>query len=314
MSFRGIRFVPDGTRIDFVRHRFAAFAVTATLLAASVGSLALQGLNLGIDFSGGILLEIAAEAPIDIAEIRAKLEPLRLGDVSLQHFGSPDQALIGIAAQGSEEANAEALRSVRTVLGDAVEYRRAEQVGPKVGAELLRDGVIATVLAVLAIGAYVYFRFEWQFAVAALVATAHDVLATVGLYSVLQLEFNLTAVAAVLTLAGYSVNDTVVVFDRVRELLRRHKSGDMKTIVNLSVNQTLSRTVMTSGTTLLAVIPLLLFGGSALFNFSLAIFWGIVIGTYSSVFVAGSLLLYMPPPRGTRAAAVEAEARREAAQ
>lgn len=314
MSFRGIRFVPDGTRIDFVRHRFAAFAVTATLLAASVGSLALQGLNLGIDFSGGILLEIAAETPIDIAEIRAKLEPLRLGDVSLQHFGSPDQALIGIAAQGREEANAEALRSVRTVLGDAVEYRRTEQVGPKVGAELLRDGVIATVLAVLAIGAYVYFRFEWQFAVAALVATAHDVLATVGLYSVLQLEFNLTAVAAVLTLAGYSVNDTVVVFDRVRELLRRHKSGDMKTIVNLSVNQTLSRTVMTSGTTLLAVIPLLLFGGSALFNFSLAIFWGIVIGTYSSVFVAGSLLLYMPPPRGTRTAAVEAEARREAAQ
>lgn len=314
MSFRGIRFVPDGTRIDFVRHRFAAFAVTAILLAASVGSLAFQGLNLGIDFSGGILLEIAAQAPIDIADIRAKLEPLRLGDVSLQHFGSPDQALIGIAAQGSEEANAEALRSVRSVLGDDVEYRRTEQVGPKVGAELLRDGIIATVLAVLAIGAYVYFRFEWQFAVAALVATGHDVLATVGLYSVLQLEFNLTAVAAVLTLAGYSVNDTVVVFDRIRELLRRHKSGDMKAIVNLSVNQTLSRTVMTSGTTLLAVIPLLLFGGSALFNFSLAIFWGIVIGTYSSVFVAGSLLLYMPPPRGTRTAAAEAEARREAAQ
>lgn len=313
MSFRGIRFVPDGTRIDFVRQRFVAFAVTGILVAVSLGSLALQGLNLGIDFSGGILIEIAADEPIDVAEMRRQLEPLQLGDVSLQHFGSPQQALIGIAAQGSEEANAEALRAVRDVLGEELEYRRTEQVGPKVGAELLRDGVIATILAVLAIGAYVYFRFEWQFAVSALVATAHDVLVTVGLYSILQLEFSLTAVAAVLTLAGYSVNDTVVVFDRVRELLRRHKAVDMKWIINLSVNQTLSRTVMTSVTTLLAVVPLLLFGGSALFSFSLAIFWGIVIGTYSSVFVAGSLLLYMPPLQGIRAPAVESEAPRESA-
>ena len=313
MSFRGIRFVPDGTRIDFVRQRFIAFAVTGILIAASLGSLALQGLNLGIDFSGGILIEVAADEPIDVAEMRRRIEPLQLGDVSLQHFGSPEQVLIGIGAQGSEEANAEALRAVRDVLGEELEYRRTEQVGPKVGAELLRDGIIATVLAVLAIGAYVYFRFEWQFAVSALVATAHDVLVTVGLYSVLQLEFSLTAVAAVLTLAGYSVNDTVVVFDRIRELLRRHKAVDMKWIINLSVNQTLSRTVMTSVTTLLAVVPLLLFGGSALFSFSLAIFWGIIIGTYSSVFVAGSLLLYMPPLQGNRAPAAEGEARRETA-
>ena len=297
MAFHGIRFVPDGTKIDFVRQRFVAFAFTGLLLLVTIVSLATQGLNLGIDFKGGVLMEVASPAPVDMGDMRGRLESLGLGEIDLQQFGSPNQALIRVQAQETEEASKAAVDAIRGTLGDSWEYRRVELVGPKVGGELFQDGVTATVLAVLAIGVYVYFRFEWQFAVSALFATGHDVLMALGLFSVLGLDFNLTAVAALLALAGYSVNDTVVVFDRIRELLRRQKNPDMAAIINLSINQTLARTVLTSGTTLLAVLPLLLFGGSTLFNFSLAVFWGVLIGTFSSVYVAGALLLYLPAIR-----------------
>jgi len=297
VAFHGIRFVPDGTKIDFVRQRFVAFAFTGLLLLVTVVSLAVQGLNLGIDFKGGVLMEVASPAPVNMADLRGRLDGLGLGEVDLQQFGSPNQALIRVQAQETEEASKAAVESIRQTLGDSWEYRRVELVGPKVGGELFQDGVTATVLAVLAIGVYVYFRFEWQFAVSALLATGHDVLIALGLFSVLGLDFNLTAVAALLALAGYSVNDTVVVFDRIRELLRRQKNPDMAAIINLSINETLARTVLTSGTTLLAVLPLLLFGGSTLFNFSLAVFWGVLIGTFSSVYVAGALLLYLPAIR-----------------
>lgn len=294
MAFRGISLIPTGTNFDFVGHRHIAFAVTGLLFLITIVSLPIRGLNFGIDFIGGTVIEIAAPQAIDIGQIRTELSGLELGQVDIQEFGAPNQALIRVQAQATETEDAEAVRKVREALGTAYDYRRVERVGPKVGSELLRDGLIATTLAILGIGIYVYFRFEWQFALAAFVATFHDVLVTVGLFSVLQLEFDLTAIAALLTLAGYSVNDTVVVFDRIRELLRKNKSMDLRTILNLSVNQTLSRTTMTSFTTLLALVPLLLFGGATLENFSVSMTWGVLIGTYSSIFVAATLLLYMP--------------------
>jgi preprotein translocase SecF subunit len=186
---------------------------------------------------------------------------------------------------------------VLDTLGSTYEKRRVDVVGPTVGSELLHAGILATVLAMLAISLYVALRFEWQFGLAALIATFHDVLTTVGLYAVLQLDFNLTAVAALLTLAGYSINDTVVVFDRIRETLRRQRAPSLRDVINDAVNQTLSRTTMTAGTTLLALLPLVFMGGPTLFNFSAALTWGILVGTYSSIYVAAALLLYMPPLR-----------------
>lgn len=295
---RLLRLVPENTKIDFVAKRRAAFAISFALIVATLASLAIQGLNFGIDFRGGILIEAQAPEPVDIAELRSQLATLDLGEVQLQEFGSPRDILIRIQQQqGGEGEQRAAIEQVRGLLGDDYEYRRVELVGPKVGSELLRDGLIATALAILGITLYVAFRFEWQFGVAALVATFHDVVTTVGLYSILGLDFDLTAVAALLTLAGYSINDTVVVFDRIREILRKHKSADLATVINMAVNQTLSRTVLTSGTTLAAILPLLIFGGSTLANFTVALTWGILIGTFSSVFVAASLLLYMKPLR-----------------
>lgn len=295
---RLLRLVPENTNIDFVAKRRLAFAFSLVLLLATLASLVVQGLNLGIDFRGGILIEAQAPEPVDVGKLRSQLGTLDLGEVQLQEFGSPRDILIRIQQQeGGETGQRDAIEQVRALLGDTYEYRRVELVGPKVGDELLRDGLLATALAIIGITLYVAFRFEWQFGVAALVATFHDVVVTVGLYSVLGLDFDLTAVAALLTLAGYSINDTVVVFDRIREILRKHKSADLPTVINMAVNQTLSRTVLTSGTTLIAILPLLIFGGSTLANFTVALTWGIVLGTFSSVFVAASLLLYMKPLR-----------------
>ncbi|MBI1272946.1 MAG: protein translocase subunit SecF [Alphaproteobacteria bacterium] len=297
-----LHFVPPDTKVDFVAARWWGFGVTIALMIVTVVSLAVQGLNLGIDFKGGILIEAKAPQAVDIGALRGELGALQLGEVSLQEFGAPTDILIRLQRQeGGEDAQQNAVQRVRERLGDAYEYRRVEVVGPTVGDELFRAGVIASVLAVLAIALYVAVRFEWQFGVAAMAATLHDLIVTIGLFSVLQLDFNLTAVAALLTLAGYSVNDTVVVFDRIREVLRRQKAHDLRKVINDSVNQTLSRTVMTSGTVLVAVLPLVFWGGETLFNLSLALTWGLLIGTYSSIYVAASLLLYMPPLRQVKA-------------
>jgi len=264
----------------------------------TVISLFVRGLNLGIDFKGGILIEAQAPQAVDMSALRSDLATLNLGEVTLQQYGKPSDVLIRIQRQnGDEAAQNTAIKSVRDKLGTNYDYRRVEVVGPTVGTELLHAGVWATILAMIAISIYVAVRFEWQFGLAALIATSHDVLTTVGMYSVLQLDFNLTAVAALLTLAGYSINDTVVVFDRIRETLRRQKATDLRTIINDSVNQTLSRTTMTAGTTLLALLPLVFMGGPTLINFSAALTWGIFVGTYSSIYVAAALLLYMPPLR-----------------
>lgn len=297
-----LRLVPDGTKFDFVRQRFIAFAVTGFMLVGTVVALLTMGLNLGIDFSGGILIEARAPEAVNVSALRQKLDTLNLGEVELQNFGGPQDVLMRIQRQpGGDAAQAVAVEKVRTLLGSGYDYRRTEVVGPRVGNELMHDGILATVLAIVAIGVYVALRFEWQFGLAALLATFHDVVTTVGLFSVLHLEFNLTAIAALLTLAGYSINDTVVVFDRVRETLRRSKNADMRQVINDSVNQTLSRTLLTSSITLMAILPMVIWGGETLSNFTTAITFGIFVGTYSSIFVAGSFLIYLPPVRALAA-------------
>jgi preprotein translocase subunit SecF len=301
MFLRPIHFIPSDTKIDFVAKRWWAFSVTILLVLITIVSLCVKGLNFGIDFKGGILIEAklqdtGAQQAVDISALRAEMATLNLGEVELQQYGSPDDVLIRVQLQpGDEATQMQTAQTVHDKLGDAYQYRRVEVVGPTVGKELLNAGIIATVLALLAISLYVAVRFEWQFGVAALIATTHDVFTTIGLYSVLQLDFNLTSVAALLTLAGYSINDTVVVFDRIRETLRRQKQPSLRDVINDSVNQTLSRTTMTAGTTLLALLPLVFMGGPTLINFSAALTWGILVGTYSSIYVAAAFLLYMPP-------------------
>jgi preprotein translocase SecF subunit len=298
MRILPIHFIPADTHIDFVSRRWWAFSLSIILVLVTVGALLIKGLNLGIDFKGGILLEVRAPQAVDIAALRDTLGVLNLGEVSLQQFGEPTDVLIRIQRQQGDDARQmKAVQTVLDKLGSAYEKRRVEVVGPTVGSELLHAGILATVLAMGAISLYVALRFEWQFGLAALIATFHDVLTTVGLYAVLQLDFNLTAVAALLTLAGYSINDTVVVFDRIRETLRRQRATDLRSVINDAVNQTLSRTTMTAGTTLLALLPLVFMGGPTLINFSAALTWGILVGTYSSIYVAAALLLYMPPLR-----------------
>ena len=290
-----LRFFPDDARFDFVGNRFWAFAFDGFLALAAVVSLFVNGLNLGIDFTGGVVVEVSQEAPIDIASLRAKIAALEFGDVNVQGVDNSMSALIRVQPRddaGGDQTAAAA--RMKESLGEGFTFNKVDVVGPKVSNELFTSGILATVLAVLMIAVYVAFRFEWQFGIAAVLSTGHDVLMGVGLFSILQLDFNLTSVAALLLLAGYSINDTVVVFDRIRENRRKFKSIGMPQLINESVNTTLGRTVMTSAATAVSVLPLLFFGGEVLFGFAACILWGIAIGTYSSIFVAGAILLYLP--------------------
>ncbi len=289
-----IMLMPQEFSFDFIGKRTIAVVFSCLLIVASLGSLAVQKLNFGIDFAGGILMEVRAEQPVEVSAVRDQVSALGLGDVSITTFGEEGRdLLIRIQRQdGDEEAQTAALSIVQETLGETYEYRRTELVGPKVGRELIVDGALAVGLALLAICIYIWFRFEWQFAVGATIALTHDVIATIGLFSIFQLEFNLTTVAAVLTIAGYSINDTVVAYDRVREKLRKFKKLPLPDLVNLALNKVLSRTLLTSFTTLLAVTALSIFGGEVLRGFSLALMWGVVIGTYSSIYVAMPVLIY----------------------
>jgi preprotein translocase subunit SecF len=305
---RFLRLVPVNTSIPFIAWRKVFFAFSIAMVAASIALFAVRGLNYGIDFRGGILLDVQTDGPADLGSMRSALSGLGLGEVALQEFGAPDTVLIRLQEQdGGEEAQQAAVARVKEVLGPGVEYRRTEFVGPKVSDELFRDGLYAVTLSMLAMLVYIWFRFEWQFGLAAVVALLHDVLATIGLFSLLGLEFNLSTVAAMLTIAGYSINDTVVVFDRVRENLRKYKTMDLAEVFNLSINATLSRTTMTSFTTLLALFALYVLGGEVIRGFSLAMIWGIVVGTYSSICVAVPLLLYLNVRRGAPSNDVTAE-------
>ena len=287
-----LKLVPSDTSINFLKHRRIAFIFSLFLVASSIGLFVVKGLNLGIDFKGGILIEARnTTGPADISGLRADLGQLGLGDISLQEFGTPTDVLVRVQRQeGDEKAQIAAIAAISSTLGDSYDIRRTEFVGPTVGAELAEKGMLAVACALLAIMVYIWFRFEWQFSIAAILALAHDVLSTVGLFALTSFEFNLATVAAILTIAGYSINDTVVVFDRVRENLRRYKSYEIEDIINKSLNETLSRTVMTSFTTLLALLAITIFGGAVLRDFALAMIWGVLIGTYSSIFVAVGFL------------------------
>jgi preprotein translocase SecF subunit len=302
-----LRFLPEATRINFVGARYVAFAIDGLLLLASIVSIAIHGFNLGIDFTGGVLMEVQAKQQrvIDIADMRSQVSALGFKETQIQYFGGgecdkPANSCVLIRVQpDSDAADQATAQKIRAKLGEGYNYRRAEIVGPKVSGELFHAGVIATLLAVLAIGAWVAVRFEWQYGISAALATGHDVLVTAGLYSILHLDFTLTSIAALLTLAGYSINDTVVVFDRIRENRRKYKRTSLPELINLSTNQMLTRTILTSVATAVSLVPLLIFGGPSLFDFSAAILFGIVVGTFSSIYVAAALLLYLPAPAGS---------------
>jgi preprotein translocase SecF subunit len=290
-----IRRLPLNPKIDFLGRRKIFLVFSACLMAASLLAITIMGLNLGVDFRGGILIEIQTNEPADLADLRRRLGGLGLGQVTLQEFGAPNDVLINVERQdGDEKAQIKAIAIVKDELGGQVaEYRRVEFVGPKVGGELKQAGLTATLLALLGIGVYIWFRFEWQFAAAALAALIHDIISTIGFFALIQIEFNLATLAAVLTIAGYSINDTVVIFDRVRETLRKYKKLFMLDLLNLALNGTLSRTLLTSVTTLIALICLFAFGGQVIRGFSAGLIWGILIGTYSSIGLAVPLLSFM---------------------
>ena len=295
MALIPLRLVPADTKIDFIGRRNLAFVFSAVLMALSVGFFAVKGLNYGIDFKGGILMEVRTPGAADLPELRDKLSGLGLGEVALQEFGEPTDVLIRVERQpGGEKAQMRAVEVVKGALGsDVASYRRVEFVGPKVGGELIRAGTIAVILSIFVIMVYVWFRFEWQFSIGAVVALTHDVISTIGIFSVVGLEFNLATVAAILTIAGYSINDTVVVFDRIRENLRKYKAMGVEELLNQSINQTLSRTILTSVTTLLALFAIFFFGGEVIADFAFALIWGVLIGTYSSIWIASPILLFL---------------------
>ncbi len=292
---KGLRFIPSDTRIGFLRIRMATFILSGLLILASVGLFFTVGLNYGIDFRGGTLIEIRNKSgPVDLADVRAKISNLGLGDVQIQEFGAPTDVLIRIEQQpGGEKKQQIAIGKVKATLGDSVEYRRVEVVGPTVSGELIQSGAIAVLVAIFSVLVYIWFRFEWQFSVGAVAALVHDVVLTIGLFCLLQLEFGLSIIAAILTIVGYSLNDTVVVFDRVRENLRKYKKLPLPDLLDLSINDTLSRTILTSVTTMIALLSLYIFGGQVIRGFTFAMIWGVIVGTYSSVYVASPLLLLL---------------------
>lgn len=296
-----IKLIPENPNLPFLGLRKTFFALSTALVVAAVALFSTMGLQYGIDFTGGIMIEVKTPEPGQIGDMRDRLKGLGLGAVELQEFGAPDDILIRVQPQdGGEEAQAAAVNAVKQALGDGMEYRRTEVVGPKVSGELFLSGLYAVISAILAILIYIWFRFEWQFGLGAVIALTHDVVSTIGVFALIQHEFNLATVAAVLTIAGYSINDTVVVYDRVRENLRKYKTMPMEELLNKSANETLSRTVMTSVTTLLALLALYFLGGEIIRDFAFAMIWGVVVGTYSSVCLAVPLLLRLGVQRGPR--------------
>jgi preprotein translocase subunit SecF len=293
---RLLRIVPDDTKFDFMRFRRVSFPISAMLSIAAILLYFFHGLNFGIDFVGGTLIEVQSKAgPADLAKMRSSIEALNLGEAQLQQFGAPTDVLIRIPEQpGGEQAQQAAVAKVRGALGDAVEYRRVEVVGPRVSTELLAKGTIGLMLAIIAILIYLWFRFEWQFALGAMIANVHDLVLTVGFMSLTQIDFDLTSIAALLTILGYSLNDTVVIYDRIREMLRRYKKMPMPDLLNISVNSTLSRSIITHVTVTLALLALFLFGGQAIHSFTATMMFGVVlVGTYTSVFIAAPVLIYL---------------------
>jgi len=307
---RLLRIVPDDTKFNFMRFRRISFPLSAVLSIIAMLLYFNHGLNFGIDFVGGTLMEVQQKTgPADLAKMRATLTGLSLGDVQLQQFGDANNVLIRIPQQpGGENAQQAAVEKVRGALGSDIEYRRIEVVGPRVSTEFLANGTLGLVLAIIAILVYLWFRFEWQFALGAMIANVHDLVLTIGFMSLLQIDFDLTSIAALLTILGYSLNDTIVIYDRIREMLRRYKRMSMPDLLNISVNATLSRSIITHVTVTLALLALFFFGGHAIHSFTTTMLFGVVlVGTYTSVFIAAPILIYLGVGQGRDAAITDHE-------
>ena len=302
-----LRIVPDDTKFDFMRFRRVSFPSSAILSIVAICLYFFVGLNFGIDFVGGTLLEVKTMSggAADLAKMRSSVDGLGLGEIQLQEFGTPDRVLIRIPQQpGGEAAQNTAKEKVKTALGNEVSVEREEVVGPRISTEMLATSTIGLMAAILAILIYLWFRFEWQFALGAMVANVHDLVLTIGYMCLMQIDFDLSSIAALLTILGYSLNDTVVIYDRIREMLRRYKRMSMPDLLNISVNSTLSRSIVTHVTVTLSLLALLLFGGHAIHSFVSTMIFGVVlVGTYTSVFIAAPILIYLGV--GTTRAAVE---------
>jgi preprotein translocase subunit SecF len=298
MRWKPIRFIPDGTRIPFmIISRFGYF-VSGILCAIAIGLFFNPGLNFGIDFKGGSVITIRTPGAANIDDLRSKLGSLGLGDVELQEFGSPNDILIRLEAQaGGDVAEQAAVTKIKQTLGDKIEYRSIESVGPKVSGELTEQAIGAVLISILFVLIYLWARFEWQFAVAGVATLLHDTVLSIGLFSLIGLEFNLSIIAAILTIIGYSLNDTVVVFDRIREFLRKYKSMPIADLIDFSVNSVLPRTLLTSVCTLIALFALYIFGGEVIRGFTFAMIWGVFVGTYSSIFIGAPLLVLLGTSR-----------------
>ena len=293
-----LRLISDNTTIKFIRLKTFSFSLSAALSILAILSVVFIGLNFGIDFKGGILLEVRTANNISISDIRKEVSNLNIGEVSIQEFGAKSDYLIRVERQkGSDNAQQIAVEALKGVLNsafaDGIEYRRLEYVGPTVSKDLISDGVMAIFFAIVAMLVYIWFRFELPFAIGAIVALLHDIILTLGVFSILGLEFNLSTVAAILLIIGYSMNDTVVVYDRIRENLRKFKKMELKSLLDKSINETLTRTINTTITTMLALGALYLIGGQIISDFAFAMLWGIIVGTYSSIFIASTILVYL---------------------
>ena len=290
-----IRWIKKDLKINFLRVKNIATILSILAIISSLFFLVYKNLNFGIDFKGGTLIEIKKDESLSIAEIWNQLSELNIGDTQIQTFGSDDIILIRIENSKNLDTNADmsSIELIRSSLGNDVIIQRTEIVGPKVSSELIQKGIIAIIIAVFLMLFYIWIRFEWQFSIGAVTALIHDVMITMGIFSFLQIEFNLSIIAALLTIIGYSMNDTVVVYDRIRENLRKYKQMNIFDLINQSLNETMSRTLLTSVTTLLALFSLYFLGGEVLKGFTLAMIIGVFIGTYSSVFIASQIILYL---------------------
>jgi preprotein translocase subunit SecF len=306
-----LRLAPENTKFGFMRFRRVSYPFSATLSIISVVLFLSLGMNFGIDFAGGTLMELrATSGHADIAQLRSQLTKLGVGDVEVQGFGQPSDVLVRFGVQaGGAPAQEKTVERVKNELSKTYEFRSVSVVGPRVSGELVQSGTLGVVISIIAVLTYLWFRFEWQFAVGAIIATMHDLLLTVGFFSITRLEFNTTSIAAILTIVGYSLNETVVVLDRIREMLRKYRRMPTDELIDMSINAVLPRTIMTATTVFLALLSLVVFGGQVIRSFSIAMIWGIFVATYSSIFICSPMLIYLglrnetaDPPRKAAAA------------
>ena len=290
-----LRIFKSGTNIKFMKIKKLTLIISSILFFLSLALIFFKGLNLGIDFTGGSLIEARFKENIDLSNLRIQMNKLNLGEIQLQTIGSENDIVIRVQEKKSNEnKQTETIQIIKNSLSDkSIEYRRTEFVGPKVGGELVKAGILAIIFSLFGILIYIWLRFQWNFALGAIIALIHDVILTLGFFSIFQFEFNLATVAAVLTIAGYSINDTVVIYDRIRESMRKYKQISFDEVINISLNGTLTRTLMTSLTTLMALLALFIFGGIVISSFIIALIWGVLIGTYSSLYVASPILTYL---------------------